>query len=153
MSPGGAVPALALAYAAKRKHSAGGLGRINLADCLTAGDLHGRSRCSHVSPHIHRALFVGRIPAVGPRLVPHGVARKSSLSMAPELGGTGRMLCGPPRGGPASSCFGTGRTPRTAQDRVRHDGLIRSGHRSWEKSLYDPWAHTRYRYDIELAAR
>jgi hypothetical protein len=66
-----AVPALAVAYAAKSTILPGQTWpELILAGCLTAGTYLAVALFACIAPH-HRALFVGRIPLLGPRLVPN----------------------------------------------------------------------------------
>jgi len=66
-----AVPALAVALAAKSTILPGrNLPELILAGGLTAGVYMAVAMFACIAPH-HRALFVGRIPLLGPRLVPN----------------------------------------------------------------------------------
>jgi hypothetical protein len=66
-----AVPALAVAWALKITILPGrSWAELVAAGCLTAGAYLAAAIFTCIEPH-HRALFVGRIPVLGPRLVPN----------------------------------------------------------------------------------
>jgi O-antigen/teichoic acid export membrane protein len=66
-----AVPAVAVAVAAKSTILPGQTWpELILAGCLTTGVYMAVAMFTCIAPH-HRALFVGRIPLLGPRLVPN----------------------------------------------------------------------------------